>query len=113
MASIDQLFGRLESMSPALREAILNSPARPPPPGITPNFVNPPTRNVEGGTAVGVCIFLVAATGLVRVYSKWLTRRMGVEDCAFVVSSPPIDNKVLTSLPHTWLLTRSLLPSSR
>ena len=68
------------SLPPAIQEFLLNGSAATPPAGVTPNFKNPPNGNVLGTTVVVVCVVLVATTGLVRLYSRILTKTWKVED---------------------------------
>ncbi|KAI8963501.1 hypothetical protein F5Y11DRAFT_365088 [Daldinia sp. FL1419] len=60
----------LASLSPEEQEAILNGPALTPPPGVTPNFDNPP-NNSDGGLAVIlVCLILACASSLLYTYGR-------------------------------------------
>ncbi len=63
-------------------EAFLDLPAMPPPPGVTPNFVNPSNLRQPGLVAVQITLATIAVA--MRLYTKkFIVRRMLVEDCTF------------------------------
>jgi hypothetical protein len=69
------------SLSDPQREAILDSPALEPPPGVESNFKNPSNRNdlVIGMTTF--CVFLATTFVLIRAYSRlYVLKRIQVED---------------------------------
>ena len=69
------LFHRL---SPALQEMILQGPALPPPPGVSPTTDR---RNV-GWVVVVMCSVLITFSVIVRLYSKiFITKKFMLEDC--------------------------------
>jgi hypothetical protein len=71
----------LSQYPPEIRASI---PAMQPPPGVTPNFVNPPSR-AGSGYAVNA-VFLPITIGLVtlRCYCRLrITRNWGIDDCMF------------------------------
>ncbi|KAK3374313.1 hypothetical protein B0T24DRAFT_626160 [Lasiosphaeria ovina] len=81
-SSVSSLVGfDFDSLPPILQEYILNQPARPPPPGVTPNFVDPPNQNHTAGAVVFLGIALVTICGLLRVYTRvFVTRTVKIED---------------------------------
>lgn len=61
-----------------------NRPALQPPPGIEPDFDNPPNRNVEAHFGISICIFIVFTGVALRAYSKiFCMRQVHLEDCEF------------------------------
>lgn len=71
----------LASLPPEAREAVLNGPAHAPPPGVIPNFDNPPSQNnlVIGVLTTGY--FIVVILFFARVYSRLVClKRVHVED---------------------------------
>lgn len=62
-----------------------SSPALAPPPGVTPNFVNPYNQNKVTITLISVCLPATTLFLLIRMYSKVrLIKSHGWEDCKFV-----------------------------
>ncbi|KAI0876397.1 hypothetical protein GGS24DRAFT_498827 [Hypoxylon argillaceum] len=71
----------LASLPPEAREAVLNGPAHAPPPGVIPNFDNPPSQNnlVIGVLTTGY--FIVVILFFARVYSRLVClKRVHIED---------------------------------
>ncbi|GAB1315321.1 hypothetical protein MFIFM68171_05531 [Madurella fahalii] len=78
MASIIQNFPNLP---PAVQEQIFNGPARAPPPGVVPNFDNPPNRTSEAIAVIVLCLFLSTTAVLGRIYSKvFILKKVRLED---------------------------------
>ena len=68
-------------LDPKLREQILNSPAAKPPPGVTPNFVDP--HNLEYLTYGLTAFFILLVTSSVgiRLFTKWkIVKNLVIED---------------------------------
>lgn len=67
-----------------LRDAILNMPALAPPPGVVPNFIDPPTnRPVMLGVCISMFVIMTLAVAI-RTYTKLaLMKRLALEDCEF------------------------------
>lgn len=62
-------------------------PAGLPPPGVTPNFVNPPSLRDPTITANAVFLSLSTVFVLLRIYTrKWLTRMLKWDDFACVIA---------------------------
>ena len=58
-----------------------NYPAAPPPPGVTPNFVDPETRAPAVIAVSAVCLGLMWPVLTTRLYSKaWILRTFGWDD---------------------------------
>jgi hypothetical protein len=63
-------------------QALLDGPAMNPPPGVMPNFVDPP--NLRREVILGLTIYMTTATlvVLMRLYTKlFLFRKIIFEDC--------------------------------
>lgn len=57
-------------------------PAMPPPPGVTPNFVNPQNRTDVYVVVYTIFSSLVVLFVSLRFYAKiWITRSVGWDDC--------------------------------
>jgi len=68
-------------LTPEQREAYLGSPSLPPPPGIEPNFENPPNRNLVAQILIPILLTLVTLALLLRTYAKFFVLKMiHVED---------------------------------
>ncbi|KAF2657848.1 hypothetical protein K491DRAFT_625977 [Lophiostoma macrostomum CBS 122681] len=69
------------SLTPEQQHALLEGPALSPPPGVLPNFVNPPNRNAMTYGVLFTCASLSALVVAIRVYAKaFCTRRVDIED---------------------------------
>lgn len=63
-------------------EELLNGPAGVPPPGILPNFNNPPNLHTSIFAAEAVCLTLTSLAVLIRLYTRhFLLRSVGYDDC--------------------------------
>ncbi|KAI8966136.1 hypothetical protein F5Y11DRAFT_310539 [Daldinia sp. FL1419] len=72
---------QIGSLPKAEQEAILDGPALNPPPGIVPNFENPPNQNAIGYAATTICLVAAFLGILVRTYGRFFCVRKGlVED---------------------------------
>jgi hypothetical protein len=71
-----------------LRDKILNAPALAPPPGVVPNFIDPPT-NRSTMLGVSTSMFLIATLAVaIRTYTKlFMIKRLALEDCKFRYAS--------------------------
>ena len=73
-------------------EALLNGPAGPPPPGVTPNFDDPANLNNLVILTLTMCLVFSSSTVLMRTYTKlFILRSWNYEDCkptGILVSSP-------------------------
>jgi len=71
------------ALPPALVELLSHTPAMSPPPGVTPNFIDPPSR--AGDLLVLNCVFLpimlVAVTMRMTVKGIFV-RNLGWDDCS-------------------------------
>lgn len=64
------------------QQAILNGPALDPPPGIMPNFDNPPNGNAIGLAITTVSISISTAALVLAAYVKlYRVRKAHLEDC--------------------------------
>ncbi|KAI1337738.1 hypothetical protein F5Y15DRAFT_142677 [Xylariaceae sp. FL0016] len=59
-----------DSLSPAEQQIILDSPSIAPPPGVVPDFVNPPNGNACAHAIIAVCLFLTICSATLRAYSR-------------------------------------------
>ena len=65
-----------------MSSSLANLPAAPPPPGIIPNFVDPPTRVPVIVALEAVFITLMLLTVAMRIYVRLrVTKVWGFEDC--------------------------------
>jgi hypothetical protein len=73
------------SIDPAL---LANIPALPPPPGVVPNFMNPPTRAHQTQVVSAICLSLMCPLVALRVYCRLVVQHnWGIDDCMFACSS--------------------------
>ena len=64
------------------------TPARPPPPGHTSNFINPGSRSYQLVILISVLSALVIILVPLRIYSRLrITHSFGVDDCWFLPPS--------------------------
>lgn len=62
-------------------EALLNGPAGAPPPGIRPNFDNPPNLDIVVHLSFAICITFSGLAVLIRIYTRYvLLRSIGYDD---------------------------------
>jgi len=62
--------------------ATLNGPAAPPPPGVVPNFVDPPSRDYLVKTIYYVTLPLIVLATVGRLYTRIKFMRIfGADDC--------------------------------
>lgn len=58
--------------------------AVPPPPGVTPNFVDPPSLRNYDYASKAICVFLTTSIVAMRMYTKVaLVKKTAVEDCEY------------------------------
>ena len=75
-----------EQSMPAF-QALLNAPARTPPPGVTPDFNHPPNLAFYVPLTVTLCIGLSTLAIFMRMYTKlFLIRSRALEDCKYLNS---------------------------
>ncbi|OAG04931.1 uncharacterized protein CC84DRAFT_1260216 [Paraphaeosphaeria sporulosa] len=69
------------------RQAALEGPALMPPPGVTPNFINPPNQNKLGYGLIYSCAVVCAAVVCIRLYASLICRKkMNIEDYLAIVA---------------------------
>ncbi|KAL4778352.1 hypothetical protein BJX76DRAFT_362816 [Aspergillus varians] len=74
-------------LSPEQRQALLEGPAGPPPPGVVANFVDPPNLQVAGQAIVIVLWSLASICFAIRIYTKaFIIRRIRVSDYAMIIA---------------------------
>ena len=57
-------------------------PALQPPPGVTPNFINPHSAGAPVGAAIGIFAALATLGFISRIFTKlWIMKEVQVEDC--------------------------------
>ena len=67
---------------------LLNGPALPPPPGVTPNFVNPANLDKLTIAIFTLCMILATLTVILRMWTKiCIIRQTSIDDC--ISSSSP------------------------
>lgn len=70
------------NLTPAQRQKALEGPALLPPPGVKPNFTDPPNQNDLGYGLLSACAVICAIVVCIRLYAKIFCRRkMDIEDC--------------------------------
>ncbi|KAI1464126.1 uncharacterized protein F4812DRAFT_443469 [Daldinia caldariorum] len=78
---------QFSTLSPADQEAILNGPALTPPPGVFPNFVDPPNKTAMAFAAVTICLVVSTLAVIIRLYSRFIcTRTPKFEDYLVVAA---------------------------
>ncbi|KAH7411401.1 hypothetical protein BKA64DRAFT_569183 [Cadophora sp. MPI-SDFR-AT-0126] len=67
--------------------AILSTPALMAPPGVTPNFDEPPNKNGLAWFITTTCMVISTLCVLLRGYAKlWLTKKIGIEEVLMVLA---------------------------
>ena len=66
----DDLSKIFVNLPPEQQEAMLNGPGLPPPPGIIPNFENPPNQTVIAHASLVLCIVACVIFICMAVYAK-------------------------------------------
>lgn len=62
-------------------------PALTPPPGVTPNFVNPYSQGRAIFITTGICVGFVTPAVTIRVFTKaYVIKRVNLEDCKLKVA---------------------------
>jgi hypothetical protein len=78
----------------------LAMPAAAPPPGMRPNFINPPNHNAASVALIIVCLTLATFFYMIRIYSKViLPRKLTVEDGEYQPAALSVTPQ-LTSSPQ-------------
>lgn len=76
------MSGPAAQLSPQQLETLLNEPAGPPPPGVTPNFDDPANLNGLVILTLTLCLVFAFLAVLIRTYTKlFLIRSWDYEDC--------------------------------
>ena len=71
-----------ESLTPAQLQALLDGPAGVPPPGVIPNFVDPPNYDTRAVTVMAIGSTVSMFVLLIRIYTKaFIIRSLVLEDC--------------------------------
>lgn len=66
-------------------------PSLAPPPGITPNFIDPPTMAPTSRILTGLTLAIMYCFLTLRVYTRvWVTCNFGIEDCKFSPYTIPV-----------------------
>ena len=72
------------ALTAAAEQAKLNGPAMAPPPGVVPNFVDPPNLRHIVILVLTLCMTFSAIAVLLRMYTKvFILRKVVFEDCRF------------------------------
>ena len=75
---------------------IANLPAVTPPPGVVPNFNNPPSRAHDMYIGLGICLAVSTFFLALRMYAKYtVTHSFGWDDCE---THPSIIIRTLTAI---------------
>ncbi|KAI1753640.1 hypothetical protein F4782DRAFT_529522 [Xylaria castorea] len=79
----------VSDLSLDLVDKIKNGPAAVAPPGITPNYTNPPNNNGLANGVIGASVVVVVLVSLLRFYSKvFCVRKVKLEDYLGLASLP-------------------------
>lgn len=74
----------LLKLPPAQQKAYFEGPALKPPPGVKPNFVDPPNQNTMGYAVLSTQASIVAILVVVQMYSRIVYhRKITIADCKF------------------------------
>ena len=85
MVNTTALVPSIDFLHPLEKAIARDAPAAPPPPGIVPNFQDPPNLRAVGQFVIIFCFLLATAALIVRVYTKlFIIRRFTVSDCRFL-----------------------------
>ena len=69
-------------MDPAAMEKLLEGPGLKPPPGIIPNFIDPPSLYGINIAVNSTCLIVATICVAIRAYTKFVIMRIhGWEDC--------------------------------
>lgn len=75
------------TLSPDIIDQIRKGPAAAPPPGIIPDFDNPPNSNSIAISAIIASLVIAALVCLLRLYSRvFCTKNVKIEDCSFILA---------------------------
>ncbi|KAK5631974.1 hypothetical protein RRF57_007688 [Xylaria bambusicola] len=67
------------------------TPARPPPPGVIPNFTNPPSLSWMGRVAVYITLPVMIVILALRVYTRTrIVKQFGIDDCMMLYTTSSI-----------------------
>ncbi|KAI0534774.1 hypothetical protein GGR58DRAFT_515861 [Xylaria digitata] len=99
-----------------------DTPALEPPPGVQPNFDNPPNGNIQTHFGLAICIFLVFTGASLRAYSKiFCMKQVHLEDYVGLLALAPYIGFVYgvyhlmrtTGIyVHQWNIRASTVPSA-
>ncbi|KZZ89739.1 hypothetical protein AAL_07632 [Moelleriella libera RCEF 2490] len=93
------LLPQLADLPPEQQEQILNGPAMAPPPGIVPNYDDPPNHNAIGYGVGAVCLVLACLVFVIRIHCRRrILKVWKMEDCAF--SSKELKSYFVSNLAH-------------
>ena len=94
-------------------ELILDSPAASPPPGVIPNFKNPPSKATLGyGVAIATFVISVVVTVMRLCVKGLIVKKLHLEDCKTCRSLLPARLPELTSKFRHAYSGHSKLPST-
>ncbi|KAF7502448.1 hypothetical protein GJ744_005794 [Endocarpon pusillum] len=67
---------------------LTKTPSGPPPPGVIPNFVDPPTNAHISVIVLSIMLSLMLIFVLLRVYSNfWISHRFAISDYACILTT--------------------------
>lgn len=68
-------------LPPAQQQVYFQGPALKPPPGVKPNFTDPPNQNVMGYIILIICAVIVAVLVTLQLYSRiFYHKKFAIED---------------------------------
>ncbi|KAI1412186.1 hypothetical protein F5Y13DRAFT_200180 [Hypoxylon sp. FL1857] len=86
MSSLYFGVSNFSSLPPDEQAEILNGPAMQPPPGVVPNFNNPPNGNVMAQTVLGLCLALTTITVCGRLWIRFLLKKIFIGDYLLILT---------------------------
>jgi hypothetical protein len=67
-----------------MRGSNLDMPALAPPPGVVPNFIDPPTNRAAIFVVFVTCLVIMTLAVAIRMYTKiFMLKKLAIEDCEY------------------------------
>ncbi|OTB00075.1 hypothetical protein M426DRAFT_268294 [Hypoxylon sp. CI-4A] len=80
------IFDEFTTLYLGRREQVQDQPALEPPLGITPNFDNPPNRNVESNAVLGLCLALSTFAVFGRLCMRFFLKELFLADSSIITA---------------------------
>ena len=89
-------------------------PALTPPPGVIPNFVNPPSQGYVTVVVLAICLAITTPIVLLRIYVRYfINRRLWWDDCKLPIHTSTGRRVRLTRFRHVYHRLGAQTPLSR